>query len=160
MFSKIIQNLFLFYACICLYTGLVEGWTPTPCPSPSRRYPVGYNPDNRTRPNYGGDSCPSRNDQMEADHACSPMKLKPKPLRPAWVPPEGYNPAKRKLRMPLTRTDSSVEGEDVGSATETIDFENADYNDNKTRLCTGIWMGRTILQKKCVCLNSSDIPIE
>jgi len=159
MFSKIIQNLFLFYACICLYTGLVEGWTPTPCPSPSRRYPVGYNPDNRTRPNYRGDSCESRYDPFAPEEACSPMKLKPKPLRPAWVPPEGYNPAKRKLRMPLSRTDLS-EGDDVGSATETIDFENADYSDNKTRLCTGIWMGRRILEKKCVCLDASDIPIE
>jgi len=87
-------------------------------------------------------------------------EAKAKAYSPCVGPPGGYNPSKRKLRMPLSRTDSSVEGEDVGSCTETIDFENADYNDNRTRLCTGIWMGRTILEKKCVCLNSSDIPLE
>lgn len=161
MFSKILKKILSLYVCLGLYGGFVECWTPTPCPSPSRRYPVGYNPDNRTRPNYGGD-CRQSCDDLQSDQVCSPMKLKPKPIRPGWVPPVGYNPAerKRKLRMPLSRTDSSKENMDAPSSTETIDFENCDYNDNNTKLCTGIWMGRTILQKKCVCLNSSDIGIE
>ena len=39
-----------------------------------------------------------------------------------------------------------------------MDWEN-DYDaDDKIRLCTGIWMGRRTLDKRCVTLNQSDHP--
>lgn len=81
--------------------------------------------------------------------------------RPKWVPPEAYNPKRRRSTgtafqtPPLQRTD---EDKVVNSNLEHMDWEN-DYDaDDKIRLCTGIWMGRKILHKRCVTLDQNDTP--
>ena len=66
----------------------------------SSRYPVGYNPDNRTRPNYKTLPDLRTPDMWAGESACSPM-LKP---RPKWEPPVGYDPEKRKLAFVNLRT--------------------------------------------------------
>ena len=98
----------------------------------SARYPVGYDPDNRVRPNHMPPCMPACDLKPTSD-----LKAKPK-----WKPPVGYDPKKRKLalRAPIT-----------GQELETIHFEN-DY-DTKLKLCTGIWMGNKILEKRCVWLD-------
>ena len=53
----------------------------------------------------------------------------------------------------LKRTD---EDNAKNARLETVDWEN-DYDaEDKIRLCTGIWMGRKILHKRCVTLDPSD----
>lgn len=129
------------------------------------RYPVGYNPDNRTRPNYHNypvelllPDSPAMPEFLDrcSENTCSPMELK---ARPKWVPPEAYNPKRRRSSgtafqtPPLQRTD---EDNAKNARLETVDWEN-DYDaEDKIRLCTGIWMGRKILHKRCVTLDPSD----
>ena len=130
------------------------------------RYPVGYNPDNRTRPNYypaelllpDALAMPEFLDRcsQHTENTCAPMGLNE---RPKWVPPEAYNPKRRRSTgtafqtPPLQRTD---EDNAKNARLETVDWEN-DYDaEDKIRLCTGIWMGRKILHKRCVTLDPSD----
>ena len=132
------------------------------------RYPVGYNPDNRTRPNYypaelllpDAPAMPEFLDRcsQHTENTCAPMGLNE---RPKWVPPEAYNPKRRRSTgtafqtPPLQRTD---EDKVVNSNLEHVNWEN-DYDaDDKIRLCTGIWMGRKILHKRCVTLDQNDTP--
>ena len=132
------------------------------------RYPVGYNPDNRTRPNYypaelllpDALAMPEFLDRcsQHTENTCAPMGLNE---RPKWVPPEAYNPKRRRSTgtafqtPPLQRTD---EDKVVNSNLEHVNWEN-DYDaDDKIRLCTGIWMGRKILHKRCVTLDQNDPP--
>tara|TARA_B110001450_G_scaffold4596_1_gene4727 strand:- start:4566 stop:4859 length:294 start_codon:yes stop_codon:yes gene_type:complete len=81
--------------------------------------------------------------------------------RPKWVPPEAYNPKRRRSSgtafqtPPLQRTDDDRPG---NSALEHVDWENDYDTDDKIRLCTGIWMGRKILHKRCVTLDQNDTP--
>ena len=136
------------------------------------RYPVGYNPDNRTRPNYYPTELliPDKSDTPEmpenfnrcSDNTCAPMELKE---RPRWVPPEAYNPKRRRSTgtafqtSPLQRTDEDkAVNSNVYTDPEHVNWEN-DYDaDDKIRLCTGIWMGRKILHKRCVTLDQNDPP--
>lgn len=111
--------------------------------NPSWRYPVGYHPDRRTRPQYK--SAPIEDDSF------NPM-LEPKPR---WEPPVGYDPKNRdenqkKSRYVDLRSGSTPRTDQV---LETIDFENFDQVDNRLKLCTGIWLGNKILEKKCVWLD-------
>ena len=129
------------------------------------RYPVGYNPDNRTRPNYYPaelllPDAPAMPEFLNrcSENTCAPMELKE---RPKWVPPEAYNPKRRRSSgtafqtPPLQRTDEDRPG---NSALEHVDWENDYDTDDKIRLCTGIWMGRKILHKRCVTLDQNDTP--
>ena len=129
------------------------------------RYPVGYNPDNRTRPNYYPaelllPDAPAMPEFLNrcSENTCAPMELKE---RPKWVPPEAYNPKRRRSSgtafqtPPLQRTDDDRPG---NSALEHVDWENDYDTDDKIRLCTGIWMGRKILHKRCVTLDQNDSP--
>lgn len=109
----------------------------------SSRYPVGYNPDNRTRPNYKPLPDLRTPDMWAGESACSPM-LQP---RPKWEPPVGYDPKKRKLAFVDLRTPKTDE------VLETINFENMHDADGRLKLCTGIWMGNKILEKRCVWLD-------
>jgi hypothetical protein len=115
---------------------------PTPCPPSTRRYPIGYDPDNRTRPQW--------------EHAISDTNptLLPPPKRDfeRWQPPSAYNPRLRKKNLSKHR--QQLKRTDRPDYLETINFENMDDMDGKIKLCTGIWMGRKILQKRCVCLDT------
>ena len=109
----------------------------------SGRYPVGYDPDNRTRPQAVQSlKRPQRTDSPNNMPLCMPVcELKPKPK---WEPPIGYDPKNRKLHLRALVKDEVL---------ETINFVN-DYDaDTKLKLCTGIWLGNKILQKKCVWLD-------
>ena len=99
----------------------------------SARYPVGYDPDNRVRPNYMP-LC-----QLPACERVNTLQAKPK-----WEPPVGYDPKKRKLALRAPITEQEL---------ETIHFENDYDTDTKLKLCTGIWMGNKILEKRCVWLD-------
>lgn len=108
----------------------------------SARYPVGYDPDNRVRPNYMP-LCELGNTAFKhmplcEQHACG-LKQRPK-----WEPPVGYDPRKRKLALRSPTTELEL---------ETIHFENDYDSDTKLKLCTGIWMGNKILEKRCVWLD-------
>ena len=107
------------------------------------RYPVGYNPDNRTRPNYKPLPDLRTPDMWAGESACSPMLKK----RPKWEPPVGYDPKRRKLAFVDLRTPKTDE------VLETINFENMHDADGRLKLCTGIWMGNKILEKRCVWLD-------
>jgi len=160
------QSLLSIMLQLSLYYGTIESYA-TPCPSPSRRYPIGYDPDNRTRPQWEHASV--NHGSVDA-HVDSNLELLPPPLRPhpahgygRWRPPRGYDPnhhsrrASRLLkRRNRTNTLSTLRGglqPDYLDSLETINFDNADYTDNRLQLCTGIWMGRKILEKRCVCLD-------
>ena len=99
----------------------------------SARYPVGYDPENRVRPNYMP-LC-----ELPACGRAETLKARPK-----WEPPVGYNPKKRKLALRAPTTEQEL---------ETIHFENDYDSDTKLKLCTGIWMGNKILEKRCVWLD-------
>ena len=95
------------------------------------RYPVGYNPDNRTRPNYR--PVP---ELRPYEPECSPFELthdKKRGPDKKWQPPCGYDPKKRPKLAFLPQNDK------------------ADPDpDHTLKLCTGIWIGNKILEKKCI----------
>ena len=112
----------------------------------NNRYPVGYNPDLRTRPNYYSTKSLDRNEgndyigNLENDNQNETLELKP---RPVWKPPVGYDPKSRKMQ-------------NFKAGTDNLDFTNPPVeisNDGRIMLCTGIWMGKSILQKHCVYLD-------
>ena len=159
-----------------LYYSVVESYA-TPCPSPSRRYPIGYDPDNRTRPQWEFANLESPETYHDSNLELLPPPIRPNladPPRPAhgygrWNPPRGYDPKHRtKLPSRLRRMPKHTDAfylRDVrpGHAElETIDFDNTDNSDNsmdhRISLCTGIWMGRKILEKRCVCLDYNSDP--
>ena len=98
------------------------------------RYPVGYNPDNRTRPNYR--PVP---ELRPYETECSPFELthdkndKKRGPDKKWQPPCGYDPKKRPKLAFLPQSNE------------------ADPDpDHTLKLCTGIWIGNKILEKKCI----------
>ena len=113
---------------------------------PSPRYPVGYNPDNRTRPNYKPLPDLSTPEAWAGESACSPMSQGRQPKR-KWEPPVGYDPKTRKMAFVELRAPKTDE------VLETINFENSYDTDARLKLCTGIWMGNKILEKRCVWLD-------
>ena len=110
-------------------------------PTPQNRYPVGYNPDDRTRPVY----FPS-------------IELQPKPTWPplrntSWQPPEGYVPTQECKNKHCAHRACNLRG---GSSMETVpwaDDHTDDPHDARIKLCTGMWMGKVILDKRCVYLD-------
>ena len=115
------------------------------------RYPVGYDPDDRTRPSLRCArqhcSCPLLPRRHDA-----PPTLDPEPQAP-WTPPVGYDPSAR--RSPPRATHGSAlhlsslyrknEVEEIA-----WDPSQRTHDDGQTTLCTGIWMGKKILFKTCV----------
>ena len=104
------------------------------------RYPVGYNPDDRRRPNYQplSDSRRSHSQTSTTDSQTSTSRVR------TWNPPVGYDPQKRKLALSTPNSDKVL---------DTINFENEYDPDGRLKLCTGIWMGNKILEKRCVWLD-------
>ena len=118
------------------------------------RYPVGYDPDDRTRPSLRTArqhcACPSLPTPLPHDAG-------PRPDAQPWKPPVGYDPLKR--RSPPRATHGSAlhlsslyrkQGvEEI--AWDPTQRKHGDSDDGgKTTLCTGIWMGKKILFKTCV----------
>ena len=135
----------------CLANAVLAGsyTPPTPPPSPAPgRYPVGYDPDNRARP-------------PAAFPASSILLSKPMypPASPLdyltrgeakaarWSPPLGYDPA---VRPPLRRTDFP------NTLPEACPAPDCDL-DPSIHICTGIWMGRTIIDRRCLKLDSDGL---
>jgi len=154
-FSTPLFRVGLLAALGCLINAVFAGsyTPPTPPPSPARhRYPVGYDPDNRHRP------C-----AYPAKHI-----LLTKPLHPPtstrgeaktarWLPPQGYVPRRRQNEPTLRRTDAhgQEQAELVTSGTERQNcLMSGCQLDPRKHLCTGIWMGTTILNR--VCLKTED----
>lgn len=112
----------------------------------NNRYPVGYNPDLRTRPDYYSSRAIDENKinnyitKIENNNQNETLELK---QRPVWKPPVGYDPKSRNMQ-------------NLKSGTDNLEFTNPPVeisDDGRRMLCTGIWMGNTILQKNCVYLD-------
>ena len=112
----------------------------------NNRYPVGYNPDLRTRPNYYSTKAIDENEgnnyieKLETDNQNETLELRPRPI---WKPPVGYDPKSRNIQ-------------NLKSGIDNLNFTNPPVeisNDGRIMLCTGIWMGKSILQKHCVYLD-------
>ena len=147
-------------------------------PTPQNRYPVGYNPDDRTRPVYFPSTelqhkptwPPLRKTKWEPpegyvptkefanrDHAHRDTCLE----KAKWQPPTGYIPKQHKTKWHCNvpsadlaffekGTNSNLRG---GSSLETVPWADEQTNDARIKLCTGIWMGKVILDKRCVYLD-------
>lgn len=113
-------------------------YNPMPLPPSRGRYQVGYDPDNRGRPA----SVPPLRKNVLHDRREGRR----------WQPPEGYAPQRRRLRLRAPAQSSNPP--------ETIDWANPEdpHTQQETTLCSGIWMGNTILHKTCVTLSLDDIP--
>ena len=103
-----------------------------PCTSAfsGMRYPVGYNPDLRLRPNYYPNT-----------------PLKPVKVRKKWTPPLGYDPESWRLRN--TKDDEDL----YTNFTDNTDRERETYDDdddinfkNGKYIVEGVWVGRAILK--------------
>lgn len=102
------------------------------------RYPVGYNPDLRLRPNYYPNA-PLQSPQ-----------LKHLEVRKKWTPPLGYDPESWRLRN--TKDDEDLYTNFTDN-TDTDSYETYDgetYDDIKFKhgkyLVEGVWVGRAILR--------------
>jgi hypothetical protein len=145
--------------CLCCLVGAVSVHTYTPPATPTvspgtrGRYPIGYDPDNRSRPA----------NLFPASHILTPKTEHPPAWTPAWTrtrgeaksarwaPPPAYDPRRR---PPLRSTDTSVDL----MMPLVSDVDNSDSSvcplpdcalDPRTHICTGIWMGRTIVERRC-----------
>lgn len=140
----------------CLANAVLAGsyTPPTPPPSPARhRYPVGYDPDRRARP-Y---AFPAKHVLLSKpayppSSPTHPTRGEAKALR--WAAPVGYDPRRRPT---LRRTDSMHSTGSTGSAAAPdppradTDCPMPDCKLDPTRhLCTGIWMGRAIIDRRCL----------
>ena len=100
------------------------------------RYPVGYNPDLRLRPNYYPNT-----------------PLKPLEVRKKWTPPLGYDPESWRLRNTKDDEDFYTNFTDFTDDTDTDSYETyveETYDDIKFKhgkyLVEGVWVGRAILK--------------
>ena len=133
---------------------------PTPPPTPARhRYPVGYDPDNRHRPRA-----------FPAEHILLSKPLYPPPTSThatrgeakaaRWQPPEGYVPRRCQSTPALRRTDTlghmTPPPDAPQPAAVAADDRACPMRDCKLdpakHICTGIWMGRTIIERRCLKL--------
>ena len=187
----------------CMHlTHAFSGLSPIPPPEPNR-YPVGYDPDNRSRP-WSPESS-----QSPFSHSFPPEEIlrerpkyppvertlgkrdMPRRVNSSWQPPEGYNPRLRENtatvggepwpvshnpatkagvrwqppegynpRRPVTlrRTVDGVDahgegGADVADTQCAVTGCNSTVEDGRVYLCTGVWMGREILQRRCMRLD-------
>ena len=141
----------------CLANAVLAGsyTPPTPPPSPAPgRYPVGYDPDNRARPAAFPASSILLSKPMYPP--ASPPDYLPlsrghgKASR--WEPPAGYDPTRR---PPLRRTDDLTLDDsqqcDKQTASDTCALPDCEL-DPTIHICTGIWMGRTIIDRRCLKL--------
>ena len=106
---------------------------------PGVRYPVGYDPDLRTRPDY------YRHPPAEVGTRV-PKK---------WTPPLGYDPVAWKLRNQDDNADLYSETEqaataDAGSDDEERDGPNArpDARPDRKHVAEGVWVGRAIIRAR------------
>ena len=137
--NKLMRSVAILYSMYSLFWPSVNHAFAVP--TPQNRYPVGYNPDDRTRPVY----FPS-------------IELQPKPTWPplrntSWQPPEGYVPTKECKNKHCAHRARNLRG---GSTMETVpwaDEHTDDPHDARIKLCTGMWMGKVILDKRCVYLD-------
>ena len=146
--ARALLRLGLLAGLACLANAVLAGsyTPPTPPPSPAPgRYPVGYHPDLRARP-YA----------FPARHVLLSKPLYPPPTLPPeakalrWVPPGGYTPRRRPaLRRTDTPADTGPPRADADRGT--LDCPMPGCTLDPTRhLCTGIWMGRTIIDRRCL----------
>ena len=93
--------------------------------SPTPRYPIGYDPDNRSRPQY------------------HPVELlypsNPKPAK--WHPPKGYDPLERRKQM----KGNSENEQQVERLRQTLRELHPHASDEAISLYLGIWVGKAVL---------------
>jgi len=97
------------------------------------RYPVGYNPDLRLRPNYYPNT-----------------PLKPLEVRKKWTPPLGYDPESWRLRNTKDDEDLYTNFTDNTDTDSYETYDDETYDDIKFKhgkyLVEGVWVGRAILR--------------
>ena len=128
---KIVSNMLLLAVCVCL----CRAYNPQPSPPSLGRYPVGYDPVNRSRPYSNGPM--SRLDVIRQ--------------RRSWQPPRGYCPLTRRKKMALREASFNPDLADKEDL-EYVEWENESSLEDKESVCTGIWVGNRILYKTCVVL--------
>jgi hypothetical protein len=135
----------------------IPGTRRLPLFATGRRYPVGYDPDNRSNPNYYSTdtnetqvNVGSGVQQSARELIEDPPTLRP---RPKWSPPKGYDPKHRILSRNMEDRPHTnfVHASDVENE---IDFdEDGHHCNNKIRVCSGIWVNRKIICKRCVYMH-------
>ena len=134
----------------CLANAIpVDAYTPplTPAPSPvPGRYPVGYDPDNRTRPPSVFPAADILADKPVHPPAWTRTRGEAKADR--WTPPLGYDP---RSRPPLRRSDTAIDVLVPRGATvdQSVCPQPDCPLDPRKHICTGIWMGRSIIERRC-----------
>ena len=152
---------------------------PSPVPGPPRRYPVGYDPDNRSRPAMIPvevvDDSILNTASWQGYHTTAPPNtpVKPRLSRGAalklrrserhlqWKPSDhntGYSTVKYDPRN-RAQSPPPTDGVDLHLSTlhtdgmpEHIDWDgNATLQDGKS-ICAGMWIGNKIIYKTCVNL--------
>ena len=149
--ARALLRLGLLAGLACLANAVLAGsyTPPTPPPSPAPgRYPVGYDPDNRARPPAAFPASSILRSKPMYPPALPPdyLPLSRSHGEPSrWEPPLGYDPARR--RPPLRRTDY---------AAKACPAPECDL-DPSIHICTGIWMGRTIIDRRCLKLGGDGL---
>ena len=149
----------LLRVCLFVCLGCLVGAVPvdsyaipptTPRTSTPGRYPVGYDPDNRSRPPNLFPASHILTPKPEHPPAWTRTRGEAKSAR--WAPPPGYDPRRR---PPLRRTDTSVDlmmplVSDVDNTADSSVCPLPECPlDPRKHICTGIWMGRTIVERRC-----------
>ena len=153
VYTKSWISVFLLACVSCLVSAVQTYTLPTTPPiSPVRaRYPVGYDPDNRSRPQRQFPASSILKAKPVSTSSCTRTRGEAKTAR--WAPHIGYDPRRRPT---LRRTDTSM---DMALHNITQQPE-ARFDasvcplpectlDPRTHLCMGIWMGRSIIERRC-----------
>ena len=114
------------------------------------RYPVGYDPDDRTRPSLrtARQHCARPPLRSAATPCHCPSSSRAHPGRRRWATTLGAAQPPRATHGSALHLSSLYRKHDV----EEIAWDPTQRNDGdgQTTLCTGIWMGKKILFKTCV----------
>jgi len=127
--------------------------TTQPVSTTRARYPLGYDPDNRSRPPslFPASSIVKLKPKPNYTSACTRTRGEAKTAR--WAPHIGYDPRRP---PPLRRTDTTMDMALHSPTTPPVTQLHSvvcplpDCTlDPRTHLCMGIWMGRSIIERRC-----------
>lgn len=104
--------------------------------SPTPRYPIGYDPDNRSRPQYH---------PVELLYPSNPSNPTHSFHTPAkWHPPKGYDPLERRKRA----KENSENAQSVEKLRQTLQGLHPHASEEAISLYLGIWVGKAVIDTK------------